>query len=252
MKYYCGLDVSLNSTAACVVNQNGDIIREAMIPSEPTAIDEWLRKLSLPMERIGLEAGMLSPWLCTELLGLDWPAICIESRHAKAAMAAQRVKTDRNDARGIAHIMRTGWFRAVHVKSQQSHKLRILLANRRFLMNKRMTIDAQIRGTIKVFGLKVGKVAMGGYEARIRELTDGMDELQSYVLPMLEVRRHLILQSAKLEKLIRTFVKEDTICRRLMTVPGIGPLTALAFKTFVDRPERFSKSSAVGAALAGC
>ncbi len=192
MKYYCGLDVSLNKTAACIVNQDGQVIREGEVPTEPTAIDQWLKSAGLPMERVGLEAGGLTPWLCHELLAADWPAICIETRHSKAAMKAQQVKTDRNDARGIAHIMRTGWFREVHVKSHQSQKLRVLLGNRRCLLDKRMDIDSHIRGTLKVFGHKVGKVTRATYEHRIRELIGDDAELQVYIFPMLEVRRLLV------------------------------------------------------------
>lgn len=249
MKYYCGLDVSLNSTAVCVVNQDGTIIREGEVPSEPAAIDQWLKKLELPMERVGLEAGGLTPWLCHELLAADWPAICIETRHAKAAMQAQQVKTDRNDARGLAHIMRTGWFKEVHVKSHQSQKLRVLLGNRRCLLDKRLDIDSQIRGTLKVFGLKTGSVTPAKYEQRIRELIQDDEELQLYIFPMLEVRRHLIQQCNALEKVILDYVKDDQICQLFMTIPGVGPLTALVFKTFVDRPERFRHSKDVGAAV---
>lgn len=249
MKYYCGLDVSLNNTAACIVNQDGQVIREGEVPTEPAAIDQWLKSAGLPMERVGLEAGGLTPWLCHELLAADWPAICIETRHAKAAMKAQQVKTDRNDARGIAHIMRTGWFREVHVKSHQSQKLRVLLGNRRCLLDKRMDIDSHIRGTLKVFGHKVGKVTRATYEQRIRELIGDDAELQVYIFPMLEVRRQLVLQYNALEKIILDCVKKDQICGLFMTIPGIGPLTALAFKTFVDRPERFRHSKAVGAAV---
>lgn len=249
MKYYCGLDVSLNNTAACIVNQDGQVIREGEVPTEPVAIDQWLKSAGLPMERVGLEAGGLTPWLCHELLAADWPAICIETRHAKAAMKAQQVKTDRNDARGIAHIMRTGWFREVHVKSHQSQKLRVLLGNRRCLLDKRMDIDSHIRGTLKVFGHKVGKVTRATYEQRIRELIGDDAELQVYIFPMLEVRRQLVLQYNALEKIILDCVKKDQICGLFMTIPGIGPLTALAFKTFVDRPERFRHSKAVGAAV---
>lgn len=249
MKYYCGLDVSLNSTAICIVNQDGDLIRESDVPTEPEAINEWLVKVGLPMERVGLEAGSLTPWLCHELLGMGWRAICIETRHAKAALQAQQVKTDRNDARGIAHIMRTGWFREVHVKSHESQKLRVLLNNRRCLLDKRLDLDSQIRGTLKVFGLKVGKVGAAKYEQRIRELTEGQEELQCYIFPMLEVRHHLVEQCKKLEKMILNYVKQDDVCRRFMSIPGVGPLTALAFKTYVDRPERFRHSRGVGAAL---
>ncbi len=249
MKYYCGLDVSLNNTSACIVNQEGEIIREGEVPTEPAAIDQWLKAAGLPMERIGLEAGGLTPWLCHELLAANWPAICIESRHAAAAMKAQQVKTDRNDARGIAHIMRTGWFREVHVKSHQSQKLRVLLSNRRCLLDKRLDIDSQIRGTLKVFGHKTGKVTPATYEHRIRELVAGDEELQAYIFPMLEVRRHLMLQCNTLEKMVLDCVKKDQICKLFMTIPGVGSLTALAFKTFVDRPERFRHSKAVGAAV---
>jgi len=249
MKYYCGLDVSLNSTSACIVNQEGQILREGEVPSEPAAISQWLKTAGFPMERIGLEAGGLTPWLCHELLAEDWPAICIETRHAKAAMKAQQVKTDRNDARGLAHIMRTGWFREVHVKSHHSQKLRVLLGNRRCLLDKRLDIDSQIRGTLKVFGRKTGKVTLATYERRIRELIGDDAELQAYIFPMLEVRRQLVQQCNILEKMVLDCVKKDEICRLFMTIPGVGPLTALAYKTFVDRPERFRHSRAVGAAV---
>jgi transposase len=249
MKYYCGLDVSLNSTAACVVNQDGEIIREGDLPSEPAAIDEWLQKLGLSMERVGLEAGGLSSWLCHDLLGRGWPLICIETRHAKAAMSAQQVKTDRNDARGLAHIMRTGWYKEVHVKSHDSQELRMLLNNRRFLLDKRIATDNEIRGSLRTFGLKIGKVTPKTYEPRIRELVGDNEKFQACIFPMLEVRRVLIEQCKKLEKQALDYVKEDQICQLFMTIPGVGPLTALVYKTFVDRPQRFQKSKAVGAAL---
>jgi transposase len=248
-KYFCGLDVSLNSTAVCVVNQEGDIVREGEVPTEPAAIHEWLGKLGLAMERVGLEAGGLTPWLCHELLSLNYPAICIETRHAKAALKAQQVKTDRNDARGIAHIMRTGWYREVHLKSHVSQKLRVLLNNRRCLLDKRLDIDSQIRGTLKVFGMKTGKVTIRSYEPRIRELIGDDQELQAYIFPMLAVRRELIVQMMKLEKMILEHVRDDEVCRRFMTAPGIGPLTALLYKTSIDRPQRFARSKAVGAAV---
>jgi transposase len=249
MKYYAGLDVSMNNTAVCIVNQDGDILHESEVPSEPEAIDRWLKDMGLPMERVGLEAGAISPWLCHALLALQWPVICIETRHAKAALAAQSVKTDRNDARGIAHIMRTGWFRAVHLKSHESQKLRVLLSNRRCLLDKQLDLQNQIRGTIKVFGLKVGKVTTATYDRRIRELIEDHQELQDYIFPMLEVRRHLVEQCRRLEKMILHYVRKDPACRLFMTIPGVGPLTALAYKTFVDNPDRFRHSRAVGAAL---
>ena len=249
MKYYCGLDVSLNSMAACVVNQEGTIIREGEVPSEPAAIDLWLKAIGLPMERVGLEAGGLSSWLCEGLLAMGWPMICIETRHAKAAMKAQQVKTDRNDARGLAHMMRTGWYKEVHIKSRDSQELRMLLKNRRCLLDKRRDIESQIRGSLRTFGLKLGKVAPAKYEQRIRELIGDNERFQVCISPMLEVRRVLIEQCKKLEKLVLDYVREDQICQLFMTIPGVGPLTALVYKTFVDRPERFRSSKTVGAAI---
>jgi transposase len=248
MKHYCALDVSLDDTALCIVDHDGAIVREGVVPTEPEAIHRWLTAAGLTMERVGIEAGGLTPWLCHELLDLGWPMICIETRHAKAAMSAQQVKTDRNDARGLAHIMRTGWFREVHVKSHKSQKLRVALGNRRCLLDKRLDIDSQIRGTLKVFGLKTGRVTAASYEPRIRELIGGDAELQAYILPMLVARRSLIEQCKRLERVILDYVKDDEVCRRFMTAPGIGPLTALAYKTWVDRPGRFRRSRAVGAA----
>jgi transposase len=247
--YFAGLDVSLNETSICILDQDGTILREGKVTTEPAAIDTFLRAAGVSFKRVGLEAGTLSAWLCHNLLDTGWPVICMETRHAKAALQAQTMKTDRNDARGLAHIMRTGWFRAVHVKSVESQKLRVLLNNRRCLLDKRIDIELQIRGTLKVFGLKTGKVATGNFEQRIRELVEADAQLLFCVEPLLEVRRHLREQFRILDSAIRAVVKEDPVCRRLMTIPGVGALTALAFKTSIDRPERFAHSRDVGVAL---
>ena len=249
MKYYCGLDVSLNNTAICVVNHDGDIIRESEVPTEPAAIDQWLKATGFPMERVGLEAGGLTPWLCHELLAAGL------ARHLHRDPACQGCdagpagedRPQRRARSGAYHAHRL--VREVHVKSHESQKLRVLLGNRRCLLDKRLDIDSQIRGTLKVFGHKTGKVTPAKYEQRIRELVQDDQELQAYIFPMLEVRRHLIQQCNVLEKMILDCVKKDEICGLFMTIPGVGPLTALAFKTCVDRPERFRHSKAVGAAV---
>jgi transposase len=169
--------------------------------------------------------------------------------HAKAALQAQKVKTDCNNAHRMAQIMRTGWFKAVHVKSDESQKLRVSLNNWRYLLGKRIDIENQIRGTLKIFGLNTGKIGRAGYEGRIRELVDGTQELKTYIIPMLLVRGVLLDQEHKLDKTIRDIVKTDEVCQRLMTIPGVGPLTALAFKTAIDTPHRFRKSRDVGTHL---
>jgi len=249
MAYYAGLDVSTDTTSICIVDQEGAVIREGKASTDPGEIGRFIQSCGLQFSRVGLEASNLSIWLYHELLAAGLPVICIETRHASAALKAQNVKTDRNDARGIAHIMRTGWFKVVHVKSHASQKLRVLLNNRRCLLEKRLQIENQVRGTLKVFGLKTGVVTANSYEARIRELICHDEELQTYIGPLLEARRHLREQGLKLEKIIIEVGRTSEVCRRLMTIPGVGVLTALVFMTAIDRPERFGKSRNVGASL---
>jgi transposase len=249
MAYYAGLDVSTDNTSICIVDQEGTILHEGKAGTHPVEISRFLQSCGLTFSKIGLEAGNLSTWLYHELLGSGLPMICIETRHAAAALKAQNVKTDRNDARGIAQIMRTGWYKVVHVKSHASQKLRVLLNNRLCLLDKRMDIENQVRGTLKVFGLKTGIVTAASYEARIRQLIGHDEELQAYIVPLLEVRQHLREQTLKLEKIIIGVGKNDDVCRRLMTIPGVGVLTALVFMTAIDNPGRFGKSRNVGASL---
>jgi len=249
MEYFVGLDVSLEATAVCVVDGEGKTIRESMVGTDPDALAGFLTALNLPLKRIGLEAGSMTHWLYHSLNAAGLPVICIETRHAKAALKAQMVKTDRNDARGLAQIMRTGWYKAVHVKGAECQKLRVLLGNRRFLVDGRVRIENQIRGTLKTFGLKTGAVTRVAYERRIRELMEGHDELCRYVEPLLAVRRQIMAEAARLEKAILDFVKNDEACRLFMTVPGVGPLTALAFRSAIETPHRFRKSRHVGAHL---
>lgn len=249
MTHYAGLDTSLKETSICIVDRNGKIIREGRALTEPGDIDAFLKAAGVPLARVGLEATSLSPWLCHELRAAGWNVFCLETRHVKAALKAQMMKTDRNDARGIAQIMRTGWFRAVHVKTAESQKLRVLLGNRRCLVAKRLDIEADIRGSLKPFGFKLGKVTARSFEERVRELIADDEMLQAGILPLLAVRGPLIKACKDIEKRILDHVRDDADCRRFMSVPGVGALTALAFKTFVDFPHRFPKSKSVGAAL---
>ena len=131
MKYYAGLDVSLDETSICSVDEDGLVIREGKVASEPDDLQAWIATTSVTLTRLGLEAGPLSPWLHAGLRAAGLPAICIETRRMKGATAATAVKTDRNDARAIAEAMRTGWFTAVHVKTAESQEFRLLLSNRR-------------------------------------------------------------------------------------------------------------------------
>lgn len=247
MEYYAGLDVSLEETSICVVDSTGRIVAEKTVASQPETIAEALRATGLALKRVGLEAGPLSPWLHAGLCAEGFAAICIEARQAKAALGAMRNKTDRNDARGIAQIMRTGWFRVVHVKSAESHELRFLLVNRKTLQRKALDIENEIRGTLKAFGLKIGKVSRRQFEARVLELVADRAVLRRMAAPMLNARSVLLEEFHRLHRMVLDAVRTDPVCRRLMTIPGVGAVTALAFKTGVDVPHRFRRSKTVGA-----
>jgi transposase len=247
---YAGLDVSLEMTSICVVDAGGRIVSEAKVSSDPKAIADQLLGLEETFERIGLEAGPLSQWLYFGLRDTGLPIACIETRHAKAAIVAMsHNKTDRNDARSIAQLVRSGWFKTVHVKSIESQELRTLLTSREFLVNKIRDHENEIRGSLRPFGLKVGRVGSSAFASRIRELVADRPRLSLCMEALLAAREVLLAQLAKLHATLLRTVKNDELCVRFMGIPGVGPVTALAFKTMVDRPDRFRRSADVGAHL---
>ena len=247
MKFYAALDVSLAETSICIVDEAGRVVKESKVPSDPIAVVSFFAATGLTFVRIGLEAGALSQWLYDGLARAELPVVCIETRHLKAALSAMITKTDRNDARGMAQVVRTGWFRAVHVKTEESRVLRALLAGRSLLVQKLKDTDNQVRGSLRVFGLKVGRVSKLGFEHRVRELVAGRRDLLTLLEPMLRVRAAIVAELGTMERLVRQAARRDPVCRRLMTVPGVGPVVALTFRTAVDVPARFAKSKAVGA-----
>lgn len=176
MEYFAGLDVSLRTVNVCIVNAAGDVLLEKKIEAEPAAIIALLKGFGQPLKRIGLEAGPTSSWLYSELRCAGYPAICLECRHAKAGLSAMRNKTDRNDARGIAQLIRLGWFRQVHIKSEEAQRVRMLLVNRQQLLTKTLDLENSVRGSLKVFGLRVGTVTRRAFEARVLESRCGQPE----------------------------------------------------------------------------
>ena len=247
MDYFAGLDVSVKDTSVCIVDGTGRIIREAKVASEPDALLAALTGQSYRFKRIGLEAGPLSQWLFSTLGEAGLPVICVETRHMRAVLKAQINKTDRNDARGMAQMMRVGLYRPVHVKTLRSQKLRMLLTHRKLLQSKAIAIENDLRGTLRNFGLKVGIAGRTKFEARIKELVEDLPDLAVLVEPLLVVRRTLRAQIAVLHRRLQAFVRDDDVCRRLMTVPGVGPVVALTYRATVDVPARFRKSKSVGA-----
>jgi transposase len=247
MDHFAGLDVSVKETSVCIVDEMGKIVREVKVASEPEALLGVLANPAYHFKRIGLEAGPLSQWLYSVLAEAGLPAICVETRHMRAVLKAQINKTDRNDARGMAQMMRVGLYRPVHVKTLRSQKLRMLLTHRKLLQSKAIAIDNDLRGTLRNFGLKLGMVGAAKFEARIKELIQNVPDLGVLVEPLLVVRRVLREQLATLHRRLLAVVRDDAVRRRLMTIPGVGPVVALTYRATVDVPARFRKSKSVGA-----
>ena len=247
MDYFAGLDVSVKDTSVCIVDSTGKIVREVKVASEPEALLAVLTNPAYHFKRIGLEAGPLSQWLYSALAEAGLPVICVETRHMRAVLKAQINKTDRNDARGMAQMMRVGLYRPVHVKTLRSQKLRMLLTHRKLLQSKAIAIDNDLRGTLRNFGVKVGIVGSARFEARVKELIENLPDLAVLVEPLLVVRRVLREQLGILHRRLLAVVRDDDVCRRLMTVPGVGPVVALTYRATVDVPARFRKSKSVGA-----
>lgn len=249
MRYFAGLDVSLEETSICIVDETGLIVKELRAASDPKALIETLQGTSLALERIGLEACSLTAWLYDGLTGAGLPAICIETRQANAAMKTMPNKTDRNDARALAQIMRTGWFRWVHVKSRQSRLWRSLLVARRTILSEMRAIENVVRAILREAGIKLGTPSRADFVERVRDLTGGDSELRPLVEPLLATLATMLRELARLTKQVLDIVRKEEGCRRLMSVPGVGPITALAFRATIDRADRFQHSRDVGAHL---
>lgn len=247
MDYYAGIDVSLELSSVCVVDATGKIVREAKVASEPEALVRFFSQLEVRVTRIGLEAGPLSQWLHAGLSAAGFEAVLLETRHVKAALSAMVVKTDRKDARGIAQLLRMGWYRPLHRKSADAQEVRALLVGRKLLQSKLRDVEFSIRGILRGFGFKVGAVSKGRFAARVEELIAGHAMLEAVIGAMLAARSGLHSEFMRLHRRMLAIVRGDEVCRRLMTVPGVGALVAVTFKVTIDDPGRFTASKAVGA-----
>ncbi len=247
MEHYAGIDVSLEQSSVCVVDATGRIVREAKVASEPEDLIAWLRELGLDLTRVGLEAGPLSQWLYAAMRADGLAVELLETRHVRSAFKAMPVKTDRKDARGIAQLMRLGWFRPVHCKSLPAQEMRVLLTARKLLQSKHHDVEMSVRGVLRGFGLKVGPTSRRSFAGRVRELVSGHPTLTVVAEALLAARDALGVQLRALEGRLRSLAREDARIRLLMTAPGVGVIVALSFAAAVDDPARFRSSKAVGA-----
>ena len=247
MDHYAGIDVSLECSSVCVVDASGKIVREGKVASEPEALISWFISLGYELSRIGLEAGPLSQWLFAAMREAGLAVELLETRHVRKAFEAMPVKSDRNDARGIAQLMRLGWFRPVHCKSIGAQETRTLLTARRLVQSKLRDVENSLRGILRGFGLKVGKTTDRSFSGRIRELAAGHPSLEMIAEALLAVQAVLLREFNSFEKQVRRVARSDTRTRLLMSIPCVGPVVALTYGSAIDDPARFKSSKQVGA-----
>jgi transposase len=247
MEHYAGIDVSLECSSVCVVDASGKIVREDRIASEPEALIAWFGSLGVDLARIGLEAGPLSQWLYAAMRDAGLAVELLETRHVKAALSAMPVKTDRNDARGIAQLIRLGWFRPVHCKSLAAQEVRALLTARKLIQSKLYDIEMSLRGILRGFGLKVGPTTPKRFAGRIKELVAGHATLEVVADALLAAHAVLLREFAGFERRVRAMARDDARARLLMSAPGVGAIVALTYVSAIDDPTRFKSSKGVGA-----
>jgi transposase len=247
MDYYAGIDVSMEYSSVCVVDGTGKIVREDKVVSEPAGLIGWFGSLGLSLARIGLEAGPLSQWLFAGMRNAGLAVELLETRHVRNAFRTMPVKTDRKDARGIAELIRLGWFRPVHCKSMEAQETRAILTARKQVQSKLHDIEMSLRGILRGFGLKVGKTTPKQFDARIRELVAGHPTLEVVGEELLGVHAALLRAFNGFEKRVRAMARQDAKARLLMSTPGVGAIVALIFASAIDDPARFRSSKSVGA-----
>ncbi len=246
MGEYVGLDVSKEETAFCVKDSAGKVLARGKAASDPAALFEMLREHCLCPERIVLETGTMSGWLARGLGELGLAVEVIDARQAHAVMKLQHNKTDAGDAELLAEIARTGFYRAVAVKSEVAQEARVLLKARAHLVRQRCATENAIRGLLGSLGIRFPKGA-GKLGVRVRAALEDRPELRVAIEPLLSAVATLKREIARLEQAVMARAKTAPACRLLMSAPGIGPVTALAYAATIDDPTRFTKSRAVGA-----
>ena len=246
MKTFIGLDVSLASTAICAVTEKGKITYTGSAESEPEALISAINKLDCDIAAVGLEAGPMSQWLHKHLSNAGLDVILMETRQVKSILKASPIKTDQRDAEGLARLLQTGWYRPVHCKSVSSQEMRVILSARKSLQQGIINAELSIRGILRNFGLKVGKVSKGDYEALVRELIAGNPTLEFAIIPLLTIREATQVQFSELDNQMVRIAKSDRVCQQMMTVPGVGPVVALTVKSAIDDPDRFRRSKDLG------
>jgi len=248
MDQYIGLDVSLKDTAISI-REDGKRVWRGKCPSDPKLLAELIRKHAPHAKRVVFETGPLSTWFYHALTTEGAPAICIEARHAQKVLNETLNKTDANDADGLAQLAEAGFYKAVRVKSFDAMTTRALVAARNQLLNISTQLSNQIRGLMKTFGLIIPKGAGRVFDANVRELLECQASLAQIILPLLDAWHDIRKRAAILDRQLIASARQSSATKLLMTIPGIGAITAVSFVAAIEDPENFRTSRSVGAWL---
>lgn len=249
MEHYVGLDVSLQSTSICIVQASGKIVWQGKAASEPVPLIKALMPWRETIALVGIEACPLSEWLFGTLTEAGFKVVCLETRHTQRFLSSRPNKTDRNDARGIADMLRLQHYRPVHVKSRASQLIRTTLIARHRLVEQIVAIEQTIRGLLRVHGIKLGATHRCTFAAKVELMLGDAKELRMAIEPLLQVRNAMRKHKVALDRRLHQKARQDEVCRRLMTTPGVGPIVSLAYRATIDDPSRFRSSKAVGASV---
>ncbi|MDH7974961.1 IS110 family transposase [Sphingomonas sp. AR_OL41] len=246
MQEYIGFDVSMKETAVSI-RRDGKRIWRGKCASDSKVLADLVRKRAPHAKRVVFETGPLSVWFFHALKAEGVPAICIDARHAKAALDMAPNKTDANDADGLAHLAEVGFFREVRVKGFESMLSRTRMVARNRLVRISVELSNQIRGLMKTFGLIVPSAKGGKFDEHVCRLLDGRGDLAPIMMPILEAWRSVRVRAAELGRQVLADARQSQACQLLMSIPGVGAITATAFTSAIEDPANFKKSRSVGA-----
>lgn len=250
MKYYVGLDVSMKATAICILDEAGKVVHEGSEKTDPHAIADYLDRIGSKNYSLGFESGSLTNYLSKGFKERALHAVCMDARKLSPILATKINKTDKNDARGIAEALRCQMFSPVHCKPEDSIEKGILLVARKSLVQQQVQLKNTVRGILKTFGIRMGSVSAKNFSKEVKKQLERLSEFcKKSILPLLDVFDKIIEEIEKLDQEVRKIAYEDKEIQRLMTIPGIGPVTAVTYKNEIFDPSRFKDSKSVGAYL---
>lgn len=251
MKHYIGLDVSMKTTFICVLDEAGKIILEGSVKTDPHAIADYLDKKGIKDCMLGFESGSLTSYLMIGFKERALHAVCMDARKLSPILSTMKVnKTDRNDARGIAEALRCKMFSPIHCKPEESIEKGVLLVARRALVQQQVQLKNTVRGLLKTFGIRMGSIGNKSFSKEVKKHLEKLADIcKNTILPLVDIFDKILEEVEKFDQKVRKLAHEDAEVRRLMTIPGVGPVTALTFKNEIFDPSRFKDSKSVGAYL---